>query len=606
MKYILILIIAIFIIGSCKKEDEFEWSDEKYIDNFITKDKNRKLIKTKPFEIYVTPIIGLKLDNHSYFSDDHIVKYTPDFDSVVVKTNGKLLMSNFEFAETDSINIEVIDSLPDRADLTIEVFCKWYYNNNADFTDIKVTDGAPVYFTTEKEEIEFTYKNTIPFHVGFKHADASYDYLFDKYITPSFISSYDFEHEYVIGNYHFKYNPVCKIVTSTNEYFVENFFYENGIITMYPEELIASNEECTCYIKAQWLVKFGDSDWKTYNGEIESYKIKIANIDDIYISPLDKTSFITYPLDRQLNFLIDEYDKGYLYPYNEHVKNIIENLDLIVNYTKLSLGINFYIDMNLNNENGAFEYYLPKTILDPQEIYKVSFYSNKLSDTVYTYYFQTSYYRTFLDKWEGEGFLGSKSNIKYNEGFVYYVPTLYFNPVNEGVDDYESFYFISRRHELPLIQFVSEPSSLFNGTKEEAMYEREDIIDMIYRTPGQNREFCLAFGFAPYNAIFFNMDSQISDGFLIHHFLTNNDINTETPYIDLYSFRWQYYVFTQAMYDIRSVINQYPSFEQDKPRFENDILVEGVEVEIPPMEVAYVLPGINVKTTVIEDYQIPE
>ena len=596
MKTILLFFVAFLLFYSCADEqEEYVWQDD-YFRSKI-EDGKHELILTEPYVLYARSVIGLKLNTKNYHSKDNIAKYTVSFDSVAVSIAEKHLVSDFNLITNDSISIQIKDSLTEPVEITIEVFGNWYCSEKG---DIKFTDGNPIFINTEKEEIKLSYVTKIPFTPTLSNVDPAYDYVLTSLISPSFKTSLIPEQEYLTSTTLFKYKPICIVNGASQEFVLENYAYNDSIVTMYSLDPLKSNIPYQCSLKAQWYSKIGDEEWKKYEGVSPLFTKEIKPYNKTEQNLFDETYLISYPLNRQRYFLIDEYDKGYIYPKNEKVKDVLLKLKLVANFEELSSGQLATAIMSYNSTLNIFEYDLPKSILKTQEIYKVSLYSYEIMDTIYSYYFSTSYYKTFKEKWVGEKLLESNTNLAYEIGFVKYIPNIEQVPVNEGIDSYESYSSIGSFARLPLIQFNSDTHPVFNGSVEEIMYSFDGYRSRILREKYDYNLSSPVFSMPPNNAIFFIHEFYDMGSY----YLYEDEINGGTISDWVPECRWYYYVFTQAMNDLRCV-SELINLNDDRYYFETK-LFNGSKLGIPPMDITYVLPGINLPTTTFENYVIPE
>jgi len=141
--------------------------------------------------------------------------------------------------------------------------------------------------------------------------------------------------------------------------------------------------------------------------------------------------YCQYPLDRQYNYLQDEYSYGFIKLYQK--PDYILNEHLVANITNINTGEYSSITMDYDEELEILKYEMP--VLANNSIYKIEF----LIDGVEFYppnYFKTSKYNTFSDK-IGTVFEGEIEGVLWSNS-VYYSVT--YNNMNEIKDEPMDYY----------------------------------------------------------------------------------------------------------------------------------------------------------------------
>jgi hypothetical protein len=302
----------------------------------------------------------------------------------------------------------------------------------------------------------------------------------------------------------------------------------------------------------------------------------------------------TYPISRQFHFLKDEYNKGYFLPKDRVLAKYLTNNDLFVTIYDIINNESENAIIKYNENNNSFEYDLPTEFLKNEIIYKLSLFNSENEDeSIYDYHFRTSYYNTFTEKWNGEGLLSSYSNmwsmsqLRPGESLIIgYSFGMNVFPVNEEMDRYENNSSTLMSSEFPLIQFSSEIPEIMQGTSELALYSIDNIT--INRDDKYEK-----FGYPPLDAIYFSGDRL---------FLSDEYINGG-EYILGNIYTWVYFVTALAALDLDPVVARVNSAYPDKEKIRDK--VTGLKIELPSMEISYVLPGINIATTTFNNYVIP-
>ncbi len=142
--------------------------------------------------------------------------------------------------------------------------------------------------------------------------------------------------------------------------------------------------------------------------------------------------YCQYPLDRQYNYLQDEYSYGFIKLYQK--PDYILNEHLVAKITNINTGEYSSRTMDYDEELEILKYEMP--VLANNSIYKIEF----LIDGVEFYppnYFKTSKYNTFSDK-IGTAFEGENKGALSANNAVHYTITYYNRePKDEPMDYYE-------------------------------------------------------------------------------------------------------------------------------------------------------------------------
>jgi len=324
---------------------------------------------------------------------------------------------------------------------------------------------------------------------------------------------------------------------------------------------------------------------------------------------------VTYPMNRQLNFLRKEYDKGYFILNGGYGQmKMFDRRIYVMIKDVLEEDFTGQEEIVYNPKLNVLEYWMPTNMLLPRRVYNVEIRDMATDQTLYEYFFATSKFDNFTEKWETlkDGFgsrfrrwinwhdYAHRHNMHYSEEVLDLYETEYNAIIYESVNN--------RPETMPLIQFETHVPESWKNTADWLIYEQPSLT--FRRSSSWEKKY----GFPPVRAIGFSATPV---------FLTDEQCTTGNINISSNSFGFFWIVQGMTRWDASSAsvnaritpeaqrtewqniaANNYP----DLPRLDLDFVVvinNKRPDDYPPMDVFYVLPGINIETTIIRNFQLP-
>jgi len=564
MKYLLIFIITISIFSSCKKEEDYIWD---YSDFEKNVDINKtKLAANYSFDKqYAFFNLSIELDNNK--TNNGEVIYYIEFDSITASSNNNPV-DIFNTIYTDRAILYNKESIKESNTVDITIWGSWYYK---DIKEPKYTDGSPVFIKPVSEIISIDINPIIPYTILSRFKESV---LQNKtYYIPELELVKQEDSSLLKLNVEYKYELSAVLSIDNNIYDVEINYKNNTLIQLLYDGLLEKDENYKFKVIAHWKRKCSSSVWMDCVGFDETLELNTTPTDN-QLTGITKNDFqYTYPLYRQLNFLKDEYNKGYFIPKDETLKKYMENNSINVKFYNTELEKIDAGNLSYNNQLCINEYFLPLDELENDKIYKVGLYANNNQDSaLYSYHFRTSHYNTFIEKWEEEEILNYSSSFRTYVAAQTHYYSLHMPAIIEGFDKYDNNNFV---------QVTSEEfPEIMDGTQELAMYSMTEL-DL---TP-------------PLDAIYFKIGKD--------YLLTDEQIKGGD--YEQMNYRLVYYVTCQARLDYLDnwyvVSEAYPNLPTIWDNISNSS--NAFILKIPSLDISYVLPGIGITTTIIENYEIP-
>jgi hypothetical protein len=170
------------------------------------------------------------------------------------------------------------------------------------------------------------------------------------------------------------------------------FFYSNDI---------EPGKNYTVSIRVKWQYSDG-TIWRSSDKNFD-FNFKFSTL--LAYNPNDYRVEYSYPCLYQYHFLKSEWDKGYIkfsiLPIGLIASEIGNIYDVVAMLTDISAGENLLIPLTFQKDSLFFIYDIPSVFLDNEKLYKISLHKNEtgsISTEVYSYYFRTSKFNTFLSK----------------------------------------------------------------------------------------------------------------------------------------------------------------------------------------------------------------
>ncbi len=374
------------------------------------------------------------------------------------------------------------------------------------------------------------------------------------------------------------------------------------------------NKNYVFKVSADWQKKVEqDGVWQDceeqYKEEISQNVITDIPLDELVITESD--FIFQYPLDRQFNYLEEEYNKGYFRLTSDKQKQLMLNAYKI-KLLNVNTAESNTLELIYNENLDVFEYELQPSFLENESVYEISLLT-ETEELVYSYYFKTSKYNSFSEKWDmlKTCFEGKWRDNVSNDGYPYSEAAPSVQKINVTIYEETLDYYESNKNKyssslMPLIQMETHVPEEWKATAEWQIYSWNSL--------SYERQYndCKKYGFPPLRAIYFSA----ADWWAIK--LSDESITGNIEYPDMPSsgiMVWEVQNFMK--YDAWSAsnyaneVNEYERDHyqeiaagdyQDMDRLYLDFAL-GDDV-YPLVDVYYVLPGLNIETTKISSFQL--
>jgi len=328
-----------------------------------------------------------------------------------------------------------------------------------------------------------------------------------------------------------------------------------------------------------------------------------------------------YPLDRQFNFLPKEYNKGYIKLSTATLLKQYATKLPYVEFEEIKTNWKRQSEVSYNENLKVFEYDLPQDYFEPEKVYQISFKDRTTDALIYSYYFKTSKFNNFAEKWAS---LRTSFAEKWRDPIIggpgglinYHLQKINMKNCEEVVDVYETYNSnFADAKVRSLIQFNTHVLDGWKNTLNWYIYSQPSVD---FNRKGDEMNWFL---FPPTDAIYFIFNSPKP---------TLSDNSCLTGDVDFYPqnnigvFVWAVKAISDL--DVRSAIeyaSQIPAEKRTEaqqrlaalsgyyypyivpagcPVLQIDMALGGDPY--PLLDVYYVLPGLGIKTTTISDVQL--
>lgn len=511
-RLLIIAVSLLFLSVSCIKEEDAQEPIEINPSDL----PNRAL---KPFEN-----TEQFLDTISYFTVK--VNYLPQVEIKSSKTKNAFLRYALSYSLTDMGNANKIEMgntilndstiiLKSKTPITphnnyfLEVFAKWQkkIGENGIWVDCEIEYNETISQTIITSlNPDMLNPNLLPNH-ALKMFSSNELYI--NTVNPFFIKvNYLPQREINVTRIKtgfLRYNLTYALVGEEGEVKMDSEILNDSTIILNPEKPLEFDKIYTLNVFADWQKKIGTSGvWENCADEFkETISQKIVTNIALNELVINESDFIfQYPLDRQFNYLENEYTKGYFRLTNDKQKQLMLK-NYKIKLLNVKTGIFNTIELSFNEQLNVFEYELQASFLDNNSVYKISLLT-EIDETIYSYYFKTSKYNSFTEKWEmlSACFEGKWRDNVSNDGYPYsnIAPSLQKINVtinDETLDYYEinSNKYLSAK--MPLVQFETQVPEEWKTTAEWQIYSWSSLSYI-----RQNSD-CKKYGFPPLRAIYY-------------------------------------------------------------------------------------------------------
>lgn len=623
MRKLFVLSISfLLLLGSCEEKDLEPEVDIKLLNPGLL--PNQALVKFSEIELYSDTITFFTL-KVNYLPQNEInvpeikegfLKYSLSY--TLTGEEGEIEMLQ-EIINDSTVILNIKNPLISNKKYLLKVFAKWqkkigtdaawedcqsFYNEEFYQTiitslhpDLLSPDLLPKYALVEFRENELNCNIATSFKLGVNYLPQNEICIFRT------------------GNGFLRYNLSYTLTGEDGEVEMEHEVINDSIIILNSKKPLISNKNYSLQIFAKWQKKIGiNGIWEDceddYNEEISQNVITSLPLSELIIT---KSDFIfQYPLDRQFNYLEEEYPKGYFRLTNEKQKQLMLN-NGIIKLLNVKTGIFNTIELVYNESLDVFEYELQSTFLENESVYEISLLITETEEVIYSYYFKTSKYNSFSEKWDmlKTCFFGPWRDNVYDDDYPYSGIANYLQKINvtiqqEILDYYEINSNRFSGSTMPLIQFETHVPEEWKTTAEWQIYSWNSLS---YER--QNTD-CKKYGFPPLRAIY----CLAADWWAVK--LSDESISGNIEYPDMPWLGicvWEVQNFMK--YDSWTAhINASEINEND--RDENQNIAAGNYQNMdrlsldfalgddvyPLVNVYYILPGLKIETTKIDNFQL--
>ena len=620
MKKLILIFVSVLLLFSCEKEDS-TISKDQALEHILDIEGSELITQVIPQEI--TPYSEIRVELYEYyyykFTRDGVSTYL-NLDSITGLIDGERIEIGYEIEKGDKPFVTIIPKkfFNEGKELELKFYSSWIYstdpiyNENEEYRNWDVAE-------TKETTLKLKLLNQLRSDEALKE-DLQIPQETSIYYVPSFELNYLPDNEFLLQSINdsetkIKYKLIVELNNEKGKVESNINYRGDSIAFLEYDGTLTPNSKYTIKVKTNWYLKEEESEnWALcadfLNSELvfefntESY----VGIDDLI--QVEDIDFI-YPLDRQFNYLEKEYEKGYfrlrdlelmkrvaLAPFDVTIRNVV---------TKEV----YQTTTTYNKDLDILEYPLPASFLENEQVYQVKFYREVRPDKYYEYYFKTSSYNTFLEKWEEFKYSFTNSwkaradypNVDKSHGL--YVQCYNITCNTEGFDLYEVERFLEKNIQ-PLVQFESTVLQSWQSKVEWQIYSEPSLKFNRYNS------LYTKYSYPPLDAIYIVGGEPYSIK-LSDSSIGGNIEYPSTPFLS--SFRWE--VLSLMKYDAivaswnasdtpegqrtewqQLAVDYYP----DLPRLEIDIVFSNDK--LPPFDILYIIPGIGLKTTRIESFEI--
>ncbi len=484
------------------------------------------------------------------------------------------------------------------------VYGSWYYSPLSN----KIPDAKNWRFLkTVSSELEFDLFNQLLPKKALKNPGNS-QINADLFYRPELKVNYVPESEVILPesdeDVYFKYDLTYQMNLNGNQVGLSQNIVSDSLIYLNCFGLLSPNKEYNLSVSIDWYVSQNNKvSWEKCNElftETLAQKIVTGSTVTFSDTIVDSDVDFMYPLNRQFNYLEEEYQKGYIKFKNIKAQKWFEMYNPVVEIKNVKTEITMHSLSSYNSTYDIFEYDLSAGFLSNNEVYKISFKDTVSSKIKYEYYFKTSKYNSFSEKWTvlKNSFDGKARDISLQIINV---------TINDEILDY--YEILSNEHNsssLSLIQFETHIPESWKSTADWLIYSQPSLE--FQRKNATTK----IFGFPPIRAIYY----LAPDWYAIK--LSDNSLNgtivyPSEPWLGIFVWEVQNFMRADAS-SATTVAKTIPESERsnwqniaaqdypEMPRLWLDFALGGDTY--PLLDVYYVLPGINIETTKITNIQL--
>ncbi len=407
-------------------------------------------------------------------------------------------------------------------------------------------------------------------------------------------------------NQSLKYSISYTLIGESDEIELEYELINDSIIILDSKNPLIPDKTYSLKIYATWQKRIEmNGEWidcATKFDEEISLTI-ITSVSLVELSIVESDFVFQYPIDRQFNYLKKEYQKGYFKLINEKHKHLIF-CGGIIKLRDVKSGLINNIQLSYNESLEVFEYDLQEQFFDNEKVYEISLLQKDTQKLIYSYYFKTSMYNSFSEKWEMLKNVTNSNTAWMDQGVQKLNVTIH----EETLDYFESNTNRSSNKCMPLIQFETQFLDSWKQTAEWQIYshpslefDRQNSIDKKYGFPPLRAGYYVA---AEWWAVKLSNKST-----------ENGDIDyPEMPSRGIFIWEVQNIMKKDADSAKENAL-RIPEAERTEwqniaalnytgmSRFWINFTGLGND-DFPKLYVLYVIPGINIETTLIKDVQL--
>lgn len=600
LKHCLPAILAVSaVLASCKKDDPV--SPERAEEAVSSIRLNAAITATSNGPLYAYSTIELILDeDHVMLAHLRGVYLMWTYDSISVEIEGVRTKITYDIdIENNRATIAPDPYFAITGTLTLTLHMSILYSPTPDALPVDNSDWRLL--RTETETVQYRVFNSLPGQALKQPAQGTVNATI--YYVPSVgvrMSPDNYKYE-ITPSLSLNGTPKPLIADRAND----SLYYFNYTGTL------ESGRTYALSVTAKWYHKTGET-WASCDARFDETVTWLINTTENASITLSAEDFeFSYPSDRQVNFLRKEYGKGYFRLYDrekmkmmDHHRSYIRIKD--VKYEDFMAGQE---EIAFNSTLNVLEYVMPN-ILEPQRVYKAEIMEAATGQALCAYFFRTGKFDNFMEKWTAlqTSFISKEKWRDLQTIEDYWVHIQKFNIKNpeEILDWYEA----DGHHPeiMPLIQFETHVDEWWKTTSDWLIYGQPSLL-FNRRNDGYKK-----FEFPPVRAIVFEAspvllsDEQCVSG------------NVTLPTYPEYKSVFSWYVQAMTYWDsfsARDNAQKIPKAQRtkwqiiaaedykDMPYLNLDFVFGDPPDSYPLMDAFYVLPGINVETTVIRNIQLP-
>jgi hypothetical protein len=559
--------------------------------------------------VYAYSDIALNISSFlkNVMSTENVYSYWT-YDSVTVIMDNKKVKITYELGDKNLIIRPVDLFYAASGSLTVQLHASRYYS--------PIPNGPPteneawLFLCTEVVSVEYAVANCIGARTQNVFVAPSPGVLQTSVFFVPSVKTRVAPGEIVDGQFKYEITSILSVGNATIPLTVDQA--NDSLTYLQYEGALDAQKTYTLLVTATWLRKVADQ-WLACDARLNESVSQQLNTtgESALLQPFgaDDLEF-TYPLDRQVNFLPKEYDHGYFRLSNrETMKQYgfgnlkIQFVDVKTNTASIPKQI--YFDRELN----ILQYGLPQGYFEAKRVYK-AIISNEDNATVYSYYFGTSKFDTFIEKWAVlKTCFGWMARIPEDDFFGSgrtWRQIINCSGTTEVFPDYYEFVTDDMRQEA-LIQFETHIDASWKTTYHWLIYDQPSLSFNRQSHPKYKK-----YGFPPIRAIYFETSTTYTIKLSDDNCSTGN-VTLSSPWRGMLNWVVQNWMtvdaYTARANAIKIPAEQRTEWQQTAVDGYPDLtplpyldFALGDDI-LPPMDVFYILPGVNLETTTIKDVQ---